>query len=38
MSIKKPLKPHNDPNPNRFGEEALDIYNGFALQYPINHK
>lgn len=34
----EPLKPHNDPKPNRFGEEALDIYNGFALQYPINHK
>jgi len=34
----EPLKPHANPKPNRFGEEALDIYNGFALQYPINHK
>lgn len=34
----EPLKPHNDPKSNRFGEEALDIYNGFVLQYPIHHK
>jgi hypothetical protein len=34
----EPLKPNADPKPNRFGEEALGIYNGFALHYPINHK
>jgi hypothetical protein len=31
-----PLTPNADPQPNWFGEQALDIYNRFALQYPVN--
>jgi hypothetical protein len=37
-STGEPLKPNSDPEPNWFGEQALDIYNRFALQYPIKHK
>jgi hypothetical protein len=32
----EPLKPNADPKPNWFGEQTLDIYNRFALQYPIS--
>ncbi len=35
-STGEPLMPNADPKPNWFGEQALDIYNRFTLQYPIN--